>query len=251
MITINGNAAPVNEIAARYTSGGIESSCVRALAQSGARYDYPSVNVLDFELAMRREIVNSAARLLRSGLRFEVFRDSYCNMRYWVRTMDGGFDLRPGAQPSAAVRDIYQNGTAYGTECATAMQIVYFGALIAVVGDAAFDRAFSGISLMNWHKLTRALAETGSMRQFPDYLAGDRRYFANPDVNLLTPEWQGENVIDMGDGSYYGHGVGRLSGGEIIANLNQNRRPASQRGAYLMQSAGRPDFVKLYQMFGR
>ncbi|MDR3310104.1 MAG: protein-glutamine gamma-glutamyltransferase [Oscillospiraceae bacterium] len=249
MITIRGGAYPNGSPAARYQSGGLESRCAAILESSAARYDFASVERLDFELALRREIVNSALSLSRSGLGFAVFRKSRCNSAYWLRTADGGFDLRRGVQPSRAVRDIYRNGAAYGTECATAMQIVYYGALIAVVGDAAFDRAMGGISLMNWHRLSAALAETGQMRSFPDYLPADRRYFANPDVNLLTPEWQGENVIDIGDGSYYGHGVGRLTGSQIIAELNRARRPGATRGAYLMNSAGRPDFNKLYAMF--
>jgi len=250
MITINGSQVSAIDIVSRYSNTGTESACAKILAQSQSRYDYSDYGSLDFELALRREILNSASKLLRSGLNFEVFRSSYCNTQYWYRTSDGGFDLRRGVPPSAAVRDIFNHGQSYGTECATAMQIVYLGALLSLSGDTKFDSAIGGISLMNWTKLTRALAETGSMQSYPDYLPADRRYFANPDVSLMTPEWQGENVIDMGDGTYYGHGVGRLSAGEIISDLNQNRRPGSSRSAYLMLSAGRPDFEKLHSMFG-
>jgi len=249
MIRINGSPASYDGLASRYPTGGIESVCLKILSSSGYTYSYSAIGALDFELAMRKEIINAASKLLNSGLNFEVFRSSYANSRYWIRTRDGGFDLLNNAQPSAAIRDIFTNGRAYGTECATAMQIVYFGALLAVIGDTAFDRVCRGISLMNWHKLSRIFQETGLMQQYPDYLPGDRRYFANPDVNLMAPEWQGENVIDMGDGSYYGHGVGRYTGPQIIADLNQNRRPGATRSAYLMDSAGRPDFEKLYQAF--
>ncbi|MDR0838380.1 MAG: protein-glutamine gamma-glutamyltransferase, partial [Oscillospiraceae bacterium] len=164
---------------------------------------------------------------------------------------DGGFEVRRGASPSAAIRDIYENGRMYGTECATAMQLVYYGALLDTVPETAFDRQFSGLQLMNWHDISPALRETGLMSRRADYLPGDRRYFANPDVNLETPEWQGENVIDMGDGTFYGHGMGRYRADEIVSELNRNRRPGSARAAYLMNSAGRPDFERLFGIFGQ
>jgi protein-glutamine gamma-glutamyltransferase len=249
MISVNGAIYDSGLFAARYPVRSIETECARLLSQSAETYEYESLPALDFELNLRREIVGCAMKLLRSGFNFEVFRNSYCNERYWLRGADGGFEVRRGVSPAAAVRDIYANGQKYATECATAMQVVYYGALLAVVGESAFDRQLGGISLMNWHRLSKALEETGLMRPARDFLPGDRRYFANPDVSLEAPEWQGENVIDMGDGTYYGHGVGRRRGEEIIADLNRNRRPGAVKSAYLMPSTGRPDFGKLYKMF--
>jgi protein-glutamine gamma-glutamyltransferase len=219
------------------------------LERSAQGYSYDSAEELDFELNLRREIVNCAGILARSGLQFETFRNSYCNGQYWIRTSDGGFDLRRGMPASLGIRDMYRSGGKYGTECATAMQIVYYGALLNVVGEQAFNKRFRDISLMNWRRISEALRETGYMSREYDYLPGDRRYFANPDVRLETPEWQGENVIDLGDGTYYGHGVGILRGADIIDDLNGNRRPGAQRSAYLMNNAGRPSFKKLYGMF--
>jgi protein-glutamine gamma-glutamyltransferase len=251
MIYFNGKEANLQSLARRYPQSGIENTCAAILAHSHARYDYGSAEELDFELALRRAIVDRSERLRRSGLNFETFRKAYCNERYWARRPDGGFEVRRGASASSAIRDIYASGRAYGTECATAMQIVYYGALLDTVSEAAFDNQFSGMRLMNWHDISPALRETGLMNREPDYLPGDRRYFANPDVNLQTPEWQGENVIDMGDGTYYGHGVGRYRGADIVADLNKNRRPGATRDAYLMNSAGRPDFAKLFGIFGQ
>jgi len=260
MIFIAGKSADLQGLFRRYPANGVEHACLTTLSTSRTRYDYVSVDELSFELTLRGAIVERSELLRRSGLQFEVFRRAYCNRRYWNRRADGGFEVRSGVSAAAAVRDIYENGRAYGTECATAMQIVYYGALLDVVSEAAFDRRFAGMRLMNWHDIAPTLREVGSMNRATDYLAGDRRYFANPDVNLQTPEWQGENVIDLGDGTYYGHGMGRRRAAEIIAELNQNRRAArgvatrsadgGLRSAYLMDAAGRPDFAKLYGAFG-
>ena len=82
-----------------------------------------------------------------------------------------------------------------------------------------------------------------------DYLPGDRRYFANPDVNPETPEWQGENVIDLGDGLYFGHGIGTHKAETFIRDLNDNRKGDATREAYLVKKAGRPDFKRLYNLY--
>ncbi|MDR0861202.1 MAG: protein-glutamine gamma-glutamyltransferase [Oscillospiraceae bacterium] len=248
MITINGQSANLDALLRGTNSAGVETETLSRLSRSFTQYDYDSMEELRFELVLRREIVAAANALLRGGLQFETFRNSYCNPAYWSRTQDGGFVVNRNARASDAIADMFKNGRAYGTECATAMQIVYYGALLKVLGRDAFDREFAGAYLMNWHRIERALRETGLMRPTSDPLPGDRRYFMNPDVNTETPEWQGENVIDMGDGSYYGHGIGRRRDADIIADLNKNRRLGSHTSAYLMPSAGRPNFKRLAQL---
>ncbi|MDR3277181.1 MAG: protein-glutamine gamma-glutamyltransferase [Oscillospiraceae bacterium] len=250
MITIHGNTADYEPLA-RELTGSVERETLSRLWKSPSVYDYGSAGQLKFELELRREIVNAAYRLLRGGLRFETFRNTYCNERFWQRRADGGFELRRGVSAAEAVSDMFENGRLYGTECATAMQIVYYGALAKVFPRDLFDREFAGAYLMNWHKIDRDLRETGLMRASGDYLPGDRRYFINPDVNPETPEWQGENVIDLGDGTYYGHGIGRTRGSDIIAELDRYRRNGARRGAYLLDSAGRPDFERLFDIYER
>ncbi|MDR0839634.1 MAG: protein-glutamine gamma-glutamyltransferase, partial [Oscillospiraceae bacterium] len=125
MIYINGSAVDFQMISRRYPQRGIEYSCASALSGSDTAYRYGSIDELDFELAARHAIVDRAERLRRCGLSFQTFRSAVCNDRYWVRRADGGFEVRRGASPSAAIRDIYENGRMYGTECATAMQLVY------------------------------------------------------------------------------------------------------------------------------
>lgn len=240
-------AALLNE----YPGGGIERSILNKMASGGDSYEYDTVDELKFELRMRGEIVRAAKELNRSGLAFEVFRDSRANPDYWIRRGDGGFELRRGVKPSDAIRDIFKNGSEYGTECATAIPIVYYKALLEIFPEDDFNRLFSEIHLMNWHRMSRELRSAGVMRPARDRLPGDRLYFANPDVDPRTPEWQGENVIDLGDGRFYGHGIGIHRGGRIIAALNENRRPGAGREAYLMDTAGRPDFKLLARLYQR
>jgi protein-glutamine gamma-glutamyltransferase len=250
MITIGSAAPQIADLAAGYQNGGVERETLTRLWNSRFDYAYASKGELDFELKLRREIVACAMRLLRGGMEFQTFRSTYCNARYWIRKPDGGFEKRRDVTAYDAVSDIFENGPRYATECATAMQIVYFGALSRMVPRDKFNSEYAVIYMMNWHKIGSGLRETGLMRPATDYFPGDRRYFANPEVNLETPEWQGENVIDLGDGTFYGHGVGRMRASDIIAVLNNNRRPGAQRSAYLMSTAGRPEFSRLYRIFG-
>lgn len=199
---------------------------------------------MSFESSLRKNIVNAAIALDRSYLSFSTFRKSYCNENYWKRTRQGGFLLKKDVRSSAAINDIYENGRKYGTECATAMVIVFYKACLDSFGDRLFDTVFPEIYLMNWQNIDRNLGLT-TMDDITNPLPGDCRYFRNPQVSPLTPEWQGENVIDLGDGMYYGHGVGIKTGEQIIDALNSNRVMGANQSAYLLDSATRPDFEHL------
>ncbi len=248
MILIADRPADIAAISQGLPEDGVERKILAILANSQTTYRYRSQDDLLFELALRREIINASNALARSGLRFAIFREAECNTDYWELTPEGGFRQRRDVKPSDAVRDIFTNGRKYATECATGMVIVYLGALLSLMGEEKFNRNFNNLYLMNWHNLPRNLREIGQMNPEPDYLPGDRRYFANPDVDPVTPEWQGENVIDLGNGLYYGHGVGRRTADEIIKALNRQRREGATREAYLMDSAGRPNFERLAEL---
>lgn len=249
MIYINDKPADTAALIKDYPENSVERAVINTLSSSGKKYAYGSLNELKFELRLRKEIVRAAHELNKSGLSFEVFRESKCNPDYWKRHNDGGFELKPDVKASDAILDIYKNGSKYGTECATAMQIVYYKALLSVFPEDAFNKMFKGIYLMNWHRVSEELHDIGIMHRENDYLPGDRRYFANPDVNPETPEWQGENVIDMGNGLYYGHGIGMHKADAIIDALNRNRRNGAQKEAYLMDLAARPDFKRLSALY--
>lgn len=250
MIVIDNRPVP-SDLIEKYSLGSVERRALDILSASGKRYNFSSREELEFELRLRREIVEAAKALNKSKFGFAVFRKSRANPKYWNRTNDGGFSLKRGARPSEAINDIFINGEAYRTECATAMVIVYYKALLDIYGPELFDRVFSSIRLMNWHYIDKNLQEIGRPQRAADYLPGDRRYFSNPDVDPLTPEMQGENVIDMGGGYFYGHDVGIRTANEMIQILNQARRRGADDSAYLMDSAGRPDFKRLYRIYAQ
>lgn len=244
MITVAG-ASLDPDFSGTFSAGSVEAQVLGVMRDSNSKYAYDSLQQLTFELQLRREIVNAAKQLYKSRMGFAVFNRSRCNEDYWDRTPNGGFRLKRDAVPAAAIRDIYDNGSAYATECATAMQVVYYKAFLEVFGEERFNSLFKDIYLMNWHTSDPLLKAASTPRPVPELLLGDRGYFANPDVDPQTPQWQGENVIVLPDGLYYGHGVGIYTADRIIQALNGNRRDGSTKTAYLMESAGRPDIKKL------
>lgn len=251
MININHKPLDTAALISEFPENSVERAIIDILASSGETYFYDSTDQLRFELRLRREIINAANALYKSKMSFKTFRNSTCNPEYWTRGDDGGFGLKEGVLPSDAIRDIFENSSMYGTECATAMLIVYYKALLEVFPENAFNSIFRDIYLMNWHRIERELREVGLIQKAKDFLPGDRRYFANPDVDPTTPEWQGENVIDMGDGFYYGHGVGKYKADSFIKALNRNRREGADESAYLMDSVGRPNFKRLAALYYR
>ncbi len=242
MIRVSGTTVSPGSINGQWPSGSAGRDIINSMAASGTAHDYGSLDQLKFELKVRTNIIASAKALKGSGATFATFKYSKCNSAFWDRTSAGGFQLRQGTEPSAAIADIFTNGPQYAFECATAMMIVYYKALLESLHPAIFNKLFQGIVLKGW-KSDQDLGLT--WQKEPDYLPGDRRYFKNPEVNPKTPWWQGENVIDLGDGEYYGHGVGIESASDMIASLNKNRKPGATKSAYLMDKAGRPDFSGL------
>ena len=249
MIVIAGQPLDIDTLSAEYPSDSLEWELLRRMADSAGTYGYGSLPELTFELTLRREIVNAARSLARSRFSFAVFHKSRCNEAYWERTANGGFDLREGAVPSAAVTDIYTNGRRYATECATAILIVYYGALLETFGAERFNALFPHIYLMNWSRLDPLIREAGTPKKAADMLPGDRGYFRNSDVDPETPEWQGENVIILPGDLYYGHGIGVTRAGGIIRGLNAHRREGATESAYLMDEVGRLDFKKLAGLY--
>lgn len=245
MIRFEDGFSDLPSILARYRRGSPEYEALSKLSESTRVYTYLSPGELEFEMDLRRGIIEASLALYRKRLAFRIFQESTCNEYYWDRRQDGGFVLRPGVRPSEAVEDIFTNTRLYGTECATAIVIIYYKAVLDAYKPELFDRTFTRIVLMNWRDMDR-LIDPATYRGLSDYLPGDCRYVRNPDVNPLTPEWQGENVIDLGGGRYYGHGIGLGNIDYFISALNRNRREGAQVSAYLVDAATRPDFRSLY-----
>lgn len=224
----------------------LERKIVRDKQRSPVVYRYPSPDALQFELKMRLHITEAAKALYASGVNFATFDTSRCNERYWIRRGNGGFQLRPGVPPSVGINDIFENGELYGFECAGAIIIVLYKAVLETVGTAVFNRYFQNLFLRDWQydRDLRLITGTNTREAYP----GDVLYFKNPDHDPETPEWQGENVIMLNDDLYFGHGIGIESGQGIIAALNRMRRPFSFRSAFLDDLVVFPDFEALRRL---
>jgi protein-glutamine gamma-glutamyltransferase len=208
-------------------------------------YRYASWEELGFELRTRVLLTEAAHALQTSGAQFAIFRDSRRNPRYWRRDEKGGFRLLESVTPADGIRNIFQEGPLYAFECATAIVIVLYKGMLDSLGDGLFNLWFGGLLLYDWH-YDEDLQLVDSKKP-EDAVPGDVQYFKNPDVSPEHPEWQGENVLLLLDGMYYGHGIGIKSGGEIIESLNRKRRPFSVTSAYLTDVVVHPDYQKLYR----
>ncbi|WP_368488859.1 protein-glutamine gamma-glutamyltransferase [Clostridium sp. BJN0013] len=248
MIKISNSNFDINSIIAQYKDNSIEKYILNELSSSSQTYYYNSLEELKFELNLRKNIVDASIKLSMSQFRFRTFRKSMCNPEYWERTKQGGFLLKEGVRSSTAINDIYKNSSKYGTECATAIVIVYYKGCLSSFQEKIFDSTFKKIYLMDWQNIDENFS-LNVISDIEDYLPGDCRYFRNPEVNPLTPEWQGENVIVLGNGKYYGHGVGIRTADEIVGALNKRRIIGATQSAYLLDSVTRPDFKQLSDIY--
>ncbi|AJY75172.1 protein-glutamine gamma-glutamyltransferase [Paenibacillus beijingensis] len=217
--------------------------------QSPVVYRYSSADALRFELQTRSRIVDAARALNASGVHFATFDESRCNERFWTRTANGGFRLRYGVLPSDGIYDIFRNGDLYAFECAAAIVIVLYKAVLDMIGPGPFNAYFADLLLYNWN-YDRDLHLTTTYNINEAY-PGDILYFKNPDYDPKTPEWRGENTVLLGYNMYYGHGIGIRTSMDIIASLNAKRRFGSMTSAYLTDQVVHPDFEHLRRLPGR
>ncbi len=248
MLIISDKIVDPQTFTADFNNDEIKINILNTMHTSTTTYRYSSNEEFLFILDMRKNIINASKMLYRSRLRFRTFNESICNEHFWEKTGEGGFLLRANVEPDEAINDIYGNGQIYGTECATAIVILYYKAALDTFGNSLFNRFFTEIYLMDWQNLHGNLT-IASYRNPNDYFPGDCRYFKNPDVDPLTPEWQGENAIDLGNGYYYGHGIGITNAGNIIRTLNAHRKEGSDVSAYLLDSVTLPDFKHLFGLY--
>jgi protein-glutamine gamma-glutamyltransferase len=244
MITINGTIVDPASLAGRQPWSIIQRETIERMADSSFVFAYPSEGVFRFELTLRGHMVEAARALNDSGVSFATFRKSRCNKAFWHLTDYGGFRIRDDVTPAEAIRDIFRNGRLYAFECATAMVIVCYRAVLESIEPDAFNRLFANILLYDWqYDNDLGLTTVEQTVQLP----GDIVYFKNPDYHPDTPEWQGESAVVMGGRLYYGHGIGITTANRIIEFLNRERKPGATRSAYLMENATRPDFAYLYR----
>ena len=248
MVTVSGNSFDISKIMNEYTESSIERQLLNMMSANAEEYQYDSLDTLKFELRLRKEVVNAATGLNNSEFSFAVFDQSKCNPVYWDRTDNGGFMLKNGANAGEAINDIFTNGSAYATECATAIMIVYSKALLDVFGEKLFNQQFPQIYLMDWAS-EPILKDIIEKKNISDLLIGDGGYFSNPDFDSDTPEWRGENVIVLPGLTYYGHGIGIETADQIIDALNSRRRNDAALTAYLTKTVNRLNAKKLSYIY--
>ncbi|UVI30700.1 protein-glutamine gamma-glutamyltransferase [Paenibacillus spongiae] len=223
-----------------------EQEVVQKKEDSPVVYRYPSLEALKFELKLRANIVQAAKDLYASRVDFAVFSKSRSNEQFWTRTPEGGFRLNSGVRPSDGINDIYRNGRMYAFECATAMVILLYKAVLDTIGEDAFNTHFQNLLLYTW-QYDDDLRLISVDNKNEAYL-GDILYFMNPDYNPQTPEWQGENAVMLPNGLFYGHGIGIKTAEEMIASLNRRRIPGSDVSAYLSDEVVHPDFEHIRRL---
>ncbi len=183
---------------------------------------------------LRAEMVAACHEMGRAKHAFSLIRDHHANPAFFsVRPEDGTFVLRAGVRASQALNDIFQNPRAYGFECATAMVIVYYRAMQRLLGDEDFDRVCADLVIGPWQQENHLERSHIRGPRAAELGPADYTYIRNHDV---SPEgraggWQGENVIYLGDGLYYGHPFGVASADTIVQHLNDFRRSGATRSA--------------------
>jgi protein-glutamine gamma-glutamyltransferase len=220
----------------------VQEMILKALLEEEQIYAYDSQKQLMFELLLREKIIEASELLANSKARFTIFRFSRCNEQFWQRNHLGGFELKEGVLPSAGINDIFENSQLYAFECATAIVIVFYKAVLEVLKENTFNELFANLLLYDWHydKDLRVKTTNGD-----DYIPGDCLYFKNPEFDPETPQWQGENAIYLGKGLYYGHGIGIKTKEEMIEILNTKRRKNATKSAYLLKQTTRVGFKYL------
>ncbi|PLT35282.1 protein-glutamine gamma-glutamyltransferase [Bacillus sp. V5-8f] len=229
MIKINQQLVDAKQIQLGFSSGRA-AEILLFMGRYRNVYEFDSIEELEFEVETRLRIMEAAFKLHKSGAQFTTFDYSKCNPQFWRLTSEGAFILQPFALPHTAIEDIYINGKLYAFECATAMVIIFYKAVLDLIGAKQFDRLFRGIYLFDWEYHQNLALR---FHQGTDYLPGDCLYFKNPDHHPKTPQWQGENAIMLGENLFYGHGIGITTKEGIIQVLNTKRKPNPVQSAYL------------------
>ncbi|SFB04332.1 MULTISPECIES: protein-glutamine gamma-glutamyltransferase [unclassified Bacillus (in: firmicutes)] len=242
MIQISGKPFEKKDL---WKSDSIESVIIKRMQEAKVIYSYQTLAELVFELKFRKHIINSSIEMSKSKAKFNILKNSRGNPQYWVMSPLGEFQLRLDVKPSDAIRDIFMNSSLYTFECATSIIIIYYYALLKMIGETKFDQYFRNISLYSWH-----LDSDYRIHTFygEHVLPGDVLYVNNPDVNPKTFWWRGQNVVDLGDGTYFGHGFSIRTPKEMIELLNEKRKPESQTSAYLTSLITRPLFKDLLSL---
>lgn len=243
MIQISQKLIEVSQIS-HGTLSSEKGKIIESMGKYSQVYKYETIEQLEFELEIRVQIMRAAILLNKSGAKFATFQTSKCNEKYWRLTEKGAFMLKANVLPQTAIEDIFMNGNKYAFECATAMVIIFYKAVLESIDNKQFNRLFSDLYLYDWQydqDLDLRIHEGA------DFLPGDCVYFKNPEYNPRTPWWQGENAIVLDKDLYYGHGIGIRNSKFIIQFLNTKRKKNADQTAFLTDQITRLNFKYLSQ----
>ena len=201
------------------------------------------------DLVFRQRVVDAAVALADSGANFSgSWKADKVNKALWTLGYGGRMQVRKFlpdgkiGKPSEALNDIFENGGAYGFECATAMMVIYHKAILDHLGPEKFDALFSDPKMLAFFRwdiedsdftAVKSILETPGIGARPP-VPGTHYYFANPDASDENSAFRGENVIYLGEGKYYAHGVVGATGKyvvtekELLASLSALRKPGAQ-----------------------
>ncbi len=196
------------------------------------------------EIAFRARVVQAAKDLAASGASFSASAaDDKVNLNLWTMGFGGRMQVRKFladgtiGKPSAALRDIFTRGTAYGFECATAMMVIYHKAMLDHVGEDAFDAMFTEprhLAFFRWSIEDDDFVDVKKLVHKPMPLQpGTHYYYKNPDAAPENSAFGGENVLYLGEGQFYAHGIVGVGGTyvvtekDIVDTLSALRRPGS------------------------
>lgn len=242
MIQISGVPFQPNE---NWQLGSIEKTIIQQMQNAPVYYSYYSGYELLFELKVRKNIIQSAKEMNKSKAVFTTFVYARCNPRYWQLTRAGGFLLRPDVRPADAILDIYRNSSLYAFDCATAIPIIYYHAILNSIGSNLFNSLFRNLYLYSWHTDT----DVGIITFYSNhFIPGDVLYVNNPDFDRRTPHFRGINAVLLNDGRLFGHGFNIRTSEEMIQILNEKRKPNSHQSAYLTRLVTRPSFKYLFRV---
>lgn len=160
------------------------------------------------------------------------WKDDKVNTALWSLKYSGEMSVRAGQKPSEAIADIFKNGRSYAFECATGTMVILYKAILDRVGPDDFDAAFPRLKIKRWDNKPELFKAAERVGDLPGYMAGDHTYFKNPDFAPEHSAWQGENVIYLGDGQYFGHGVGYATEDDVLDTLDALRKPDATTPAF-------------------
>jgi hypothetical protein len=193
-----------------------------------------------------KAMVDASEKMHSAGVPFAITTNHKANADVWTVGAGGTLELKPGVKPSEALEDIAKNPSKYGYECATGLVVVYYQAILDLIGPEDFDRIASDLIVGPW-QMEDSLASLmvnrhpkpgqGTETDLGDHtlVPGNYYYFRNWDVTdeARARGWQGENVIYLGEGRFYGHGIGLGDGSMFVGKLAGEMKPGGKTPSLL------------------